>query len=133
MAETPDPVAAELAAIRERADAAARGPWELFENHGIDHADEGWSKVYVTGEFGQPVAVAYETGLLEPDDATENAAFIVAARSDVPRLLAAVEAVLRLTQRDDGNDRHPDRLLRVGEVREAISRDLLSEEGSGHG
>lgn len=70
----PDRVSAELAAIREREQAATPGPsW-------FDGAEAMWIEYW-------------------PNAA--DVAFIVAARSDVPRLLAVVEAV-RAIHRPDG-------------------------------
>jgi hypothetical protein len=57
-----------------------------------------------------------------------DAWFIATARNAFPRLLAAVEAVLKLTRDSAGNDRHRERVLTVGEVREAITRELTGKE-----
>ena len=79
-----DPLAAELAAIAERVSASGAGGWWTDPNDG--DADE----VTIWDGEGTPVAVARTASA--PGDAI--AAFITAARSGVPRLLKAVEAVL---------------------------------------
>jgi len=47
------------------------------------------------------------------------------------RLLSAVDAVLALTRDSTGNDRHRERVLTVGDVREAITRELTGGAGDG--
>jgi hypothetical protein len=107
---TPDPVAAYLAEVRERSAAAEPGPWHVEERHGRDYADEGWSQLTVhggahpshePGDFGVTkgtddvlVAECYFDVSNQSEAATENAAFIAEAHTDVPHLLAALEAVL---------------------------------------
>jgi hypothetical protein len=93
MADT-DPVAAELAAIREREQAATRGPWGTEEDN---------SRWQLSGDldtgFRPPLLIAapkYDPGYpaVYPSDA--DAAFIVHARTDLPRLLSAVDKALAL-------------------------------------
>ncbi|WP_353707626.1 hypothetical protein ABRQ22_17345 [Cellulosimicrobium sp. ES-005] len=73
-----------LAAVQQRADAAAGGPW--YEREGYVCRDA----VYSDGEeFVQGIA-AYPVG--------KSAEFIVAARTDVPRLVAALGAALDLAE-----------------------------------
>jgi hypothetical protein len=63
--------------MRERAEKAERGPWFTAEHHGRDIADEGWSDLRVTAAAdAPPVAIAYLTGITEPDLANENAVHI---------------------------------------------------------
>lgn len=66
---------AELAAIQARCDAATPGPWKLGYNRTSVLAPNGY---FIT---------EYDTA---DDGATEDAAFISAAREDVPKLLAAL-------------------------------------------
>jgi hypothetical protein len=87
-------LAAELAAIRERERAATRGPWE-----GEDDED-CWRLFGATGTGLHPLQILKApkrgTPYAEYWPREDDAKFIVAARSDVPSLLAAVEAVLKL-------------------------------------
>lgn len=101
---TDDRLTAELAAIKARADAATRGPWwfdeddEVFRLHGV-HA------IIPPVMDGFPEQVLNHQILKAPKQGTPyaeywpgeaDAAFIVAARADVPRLLAAVDALIEL-------------------------------------
>ena len=87
----PDLLAAELARMQAITDAATAGPWAVTEDHGRDIADEAWSDVRITGPGGEQIMLAYLTGILEPGSPSEDADpdFVIAARSFVPRLLAA--------------------------------------------
>lgn len=97
----PDLLAAELARMQAITDAATPVPWSITEKHGRDIADEAWSDVRITGPAGEQIMLAYLTGILEPGSPSEDADpdFVIAARSFVPRLLAAVGRVLALHQR----------------------------------
>jgi hypothetical protein len=68
----------------------------------------------------------------EGRNAWNDAAFIAAARADVPRLLAAVEKVLALAAKHEhGATRWEDPLpvpTWIPELREVISRELLGPE-----
>ena len=66
-----------LARIRAQADAATPGPWDVF----MDRIDHPGKSVF---------AVAYDVGC------DEDAEFIAAARTTVPALVAALEAVLKV-------------------------------------
>lgn len=99
-----DTAARFLAEVRQRIEAATAGPW-LLETDCDGEGDDNWTFPY---------------GIRMPDAHTEHkdgshhdwdylyselcemtmptAEFLVAARSDVPRLVAAVEAVLSLHQ-----------------------------------
>jgi hypothetical protein len=91
-----DRLAVELAAIRERERAATRGPWE-----GEDDED-CWRLFGATGTGLHPLQILkapkHGTPYAEYWPRKNDAEFIAHARSDVPRLLAAVEAVLELHQ-----------------------------------
>lgn len=93
---TDDTLAERLAAIREHLEAAPAGPYKVDERHGRDIADEGWSEIRVVGPDGSPLAATYITSIIEPDDADDVTGFLVAARTEMPLLVAAVEAVLEV-------------------------------------
>jgi hypothetical protein len=81
--ETPGRVAATLAAIRERTEAATAGPWAAHSHlrqYSIWH-----------DELDQPLAREVRTW--------DDAVFISVARTVMPRLLAAVEAALELADK----------------------------------
>lgn len=73
-----------LARIRKQADAATDGPWDY--QRGYDTPSE-WQDAHVLGADGESV-------VSEASD--ENAEFIAAARTNVPRLVVALQAVLNL-------------------------------------
>lgn len=133
-----DRLTAKLAVIGEVLEAAAAGPYKVDERHGRDIADEGWSEVRVTGPDGKPLAATFITNVLEPDGADDVTGFLVAAREHMPRLLAAVEAVLKLAtppadiSRDlDGNPEGPVvHMVESGSIRWVITRALLGEDDS---
>jgi hypothetical protein len=52
----------------------------------------------IIGPGAEQLAITFSSGLLEPDCADEVEAFIVTARTAFPRLLAALDAVLKLHQ-----------------------------------
>jgi len=81
----------ELAAMRARVDEATDGPWH---NRGDVIAHEAPAKP----NFGWPNTgdVAYLVNLCPAPALTVDAEFIAHARTDVPRLLDAVEAVLKV-------------------------------------
>jgi hypothetical protein len=98
MAET-DPAAAYLAALEATTAAATEGPWTTREHSGTDIADEAWADFRVTADGArEDVAIFYLTNLVEGDRPEENAAFIITARTAIPRLLAAVEAARTLAE-----------------------------------
>lgn len=101
-----DPLAAELVAIKGRTEAATPGPWWFDEDdrtwrlHGV-HA------IIPPFMEGMPEQVMNHQILKAPKQGTTyaeywpseaDAAFIVAARTDVPRLVAALEAALNYHQ-----------------------------------
>ena len=51
-----------------------------------------------------------------------------APSADFDRLVAAIEAVLELTRDSSGDDLYPSIDITVGEVREAITRELTKGE-----
>lgn len=88
-----------LAEIRAREQAATPGPWKDYVEHGFN----GW-KSYATGSYKlestSPEVAPYQVALVEGYSRGEpttrrqrklDAAFIAAARQDVPDLLAEVE------------------------------------------
>lgn len=78
----------ELAAIRERAEAATEGPWEHVERR----FDGGRVREHSVETHAHVIA----------DDLSLNSAeFIAHARTDVPRLVAALGSVLDLADRWD--------------------------------
>jgi len=89
-------VPALLAPIRERADKATDGPWTTTPYGPGDHSYDG---LWVTS-LDREVIADMTTDLGEDWEAETraNLAFIAAARTDVPRLLAALDAVLALHQ-----------------------------------
>lgn len=108
-----DELAAALERLRAIEQAADHGPWEVT---GIGDEDI-WSDS--KGGF-----------IAETVNSPGSAVFIVTARAAMPRLLAAVEAVLELTRDGDGDDLYPSIELTVGDVREAITRELTGKEAS---
>ena len=84
-----------LAEIRARAEAATDGPWEWAAHTTVD--GDKWSVFH--GESTSALA-------MNNDGWAPDAEFIAASRTDLPALLAAVEAVMalhkRLTFPDDG-------------------------------
>lgn len=72
----------DIAAIKARADKATAGPWELSP-HSIGKA--GW----ISGEHGSYTDIVITAGT---DRALTNADFIAHARTDIPALIAALEA-----------------------------------------
>ena len=85
-----------LAEIRARVEAATEGPWTPME---YDHnpGDQG-VPILGGGERGSMAAhlTAYTMTLSNVDQSEADAEFIAASRTDLPALLAAVEAVLEL-------------------------------------
>lgn len=91
-----------LARIRKQANAATEGPWEADPftwkpGHPVPPSE--WLGIEATG----PVKGEVARIRLNDDeaDADADAEFIAAARTDVPRLVAALDAVLDLADRLD--------------------------------
>jgi hypothetical protein len=117
-----DPAAAILAGWREAADSATPGPWWFDESdwcwrlHGV--AFKIPPQLFPDGEVMIPEQVVNKQILKAPKTGTPyaeywpdaaDAAFIVTARTAMPLLLAAVEAVLNLHARAE----KPSRTTRV--------------------
>lgn len=139
-----------LAPIRKREQSATPGPWETTERHGIGADDEGWSELTVKSPSGV-VAMTYWTDALETSSPEADGAFISNARADIPRLLAALYAALKLADDWDAAASNPLRITwndpaaneaasvsqslsvstrrrSAAALREAIARALLGEE-----
>lgn len=133
-----DRITAELAAIRERERAATRGPWRLEPNTG---AGRVWVQIGARPHEAdcEPLfRVRTLRPTFRPEDQQReyrqrgaDAAFIVAARSDIPRLLAAVEAALELASRwQQRSTTGYDTLAECAdELRRVVAGELLSKEG----
>lgn len=111
-----------LDAIQERADAATPGPW------GRDTATFPWGAVTenVVGPGGLWDVATCHGGDLPPDEgraqqARRDADFLARARTDIPRLLAAVRAVLNVIEWTD----RP--LISTAQVRDALTSALTGE------
>jgi hypothetical protein len=92
-----------ITAIEARADAATKGPWDYYDN-GFDggvvsnlhrpepseHRGSDFGGVHAGWRYDEMICGGEPCeGRMEPDD--PNAAFIAAARSDVPALCAALK------------------------------------------
>jgi hypothetical protein len=78
--------AADLEAIAARCGAASKGPWEVLEDRLVDTA---WLNA-ATPDDDKPIALFdYRSGT----ENKANAAFVAAARSDVPMLLQLVKSL----------------------------------------
>jgi hypothetical protein len=141
----PDRAAAELAAIREYAEAATKGPWWHDEDelmwrlHGVHAVIPAWPD----GLIGEQVmnhqilkAPKSGTPYAEYWPSEADGAFITRSRSDLPRLLAVVEKVLAAHHDSGGRCswcRNPDGQRALWPCGEhlTITRELLAE-GDGH-
>jgi hypothetical protein len=105
---TPDPVAARLAEIREREQAATAGPWWFDEDelmwrlHGV-HAviPEQMDGLIPEQVMNHQILKAPKSGTRYAEywPGAADAAFITNARTDVPALLAALETALAALSR----------------------------------
>ena len=134
-----DRLSAELAAIKARVAAATRGPW-WFDEDDLVWRLHGVYTIIPSFAEGVPEQVVNHQILKAPKQGTPyaeywpndaDAAFIVAARTDVPRLLALAEAVAALCRDTDGNWLDPSSELPVGEFQAAISDALLTGKAAG--
>ncbi|MDQ0735299.1 hypothetical protein [Arthrobacter agilis] len=83
-----------LDVIRARADAATEGPWEVEPGSvSADFLDFKPSSVFVGGGV-DPFGEANNDYVLSYNVTDEDAEFIAHARTDVPKLVSALEAVL---------------------------------------
>lgn len=111
--DTPDPAASALDGIRQLERAATRGPWKAEE--GDDH----WQLFGAVTVHMHPLqlikAPKHGTPYAEYWPSEADSAFIAAARADVPRLLKAVEAALKLADDWDAESDHLDDLAERGD------------------
>lgn len=124
-----DPLSATLAAIRERERKATKGPWKLRGRDPLVETAEVAAEGYVGARLPSVIASLYmSVGKHEREVA--NADFIAHARTDVPLLLAAIEAVLK--KADDWEGTRVERLVTRGYAAEcfraAITRELTGKE-----
>jgi len=120
-----------LAAVQQRADAATDGPWiQGYEADGellpdgtgsFDGRAPSTEVLHVITDEEDPGAYLLLDAATRPD-----AEFIAASRTDVPRLVAALTAVLDLMDQIEGEDEwyivHPE------DVRGAITTALTPKE-----
>src|SRR6185503_981502 len=90
---TGDAVRQLLAEIQQRADDATPAPWKAEYDGGLG---ERLDIVYVLGPHRELLAVTQTMENASEGTPFEDAAFIADARSSVPRLVAALTAVLDL-------------------------------------
>jgi hypothetical protein len=94
---TTDPVAARLAEIRGLTEGITAAPWESplpYEvTHGYEHKNGRHVAAWIANTDNGDQDISDE-------EAQANAAFIARSRTDVPALLAALEAVLALHRPD---------------------------------
>ncbi len=83
-----DLIAAELDAVREYERRATAGPWKAEREHLYDMDDAPFSLPSVTGPDGQEIFGG------SVDQPGADLRFAARARTDIPRLLAALDAVL---------------------------------------
>lgn len=122
----------ELARIRALAEGATEGPW-YWRNTGDPYLMGKWSQVVMAfermGMQGAQPSFRDEHGFLVPAgrvnlNAIPDAAFIADARTTVPRLVAALEAVLALAH--EWHARFSD-CDEADEIRAAITTALTTE------
>jgi hypothetical protein len=93
----------DLEAIRRRVDAATPGPWEHVDHgDGPDSTFMGCGQVITLGERVMGGDICAPSGDCYPRSGyrpLDDMAFIAAARSDVPDLLAEVERLTLLLRR----------------------------------
>jgi len=113
----------QLAAIRERADAATPGPWKVTWD-GENDPDGAWSAEWpwlIRQDIYPGKSVA---NLAEVEASTEDAEFIAASREDIPALLAHIDTLT--TERNALVDvimRHTDIcVFGGGHVRNGVAR-----------
>jgi hypothetical protein len=104
MPDDDNSLAAELAAIKDRAEQATAGPWwfdeddQVFRLHGVYKIIPSFAEGIPDQVLNHQILKAPKTGTpyaeYWPNKA--DAAFIVAARTDVPRLADALEKALEL-------------------------------------
>lgn len=102
---TEEITAEELAEIAARADAATAGPW--WAEYFLD--DLSWREGHhaVLAREGDPIRVSAPDWETPEEQTRADAEFIAAARTDIPRLIAALraataETVPEVTSEDQG-------------------------------
>lgn len=95
-----DKLSGALAEIRGRAAKATPGPWKVTVERGLDMDSDPWKMFSVEAPDGKLILGAHV------DDPAANSSFAAHAREDVPRLLAAVDEVLK--------PHHPGRIAVIG-------------------
>lgn len=92
-----------LRVIQERADAATDGPWVTFDTSSEDpDLNDGLPHILMP-EYMRAMASWNEIGYVSVDY-PDDAEFIAHSRTDVPRLVAALLAVLDLLDKADERD-----------------------------
>ena len=107
-----------LADWKAKTDAATEGPWEIHISPG-DHERPSALRAY-------RVTTADAVGLVARDALDDNALFMIAARTAMPKLLAAVEAIRALIAEHERIEFHNDTvpLNRISDLeREPTSED----------
>lgn len=117
-----DALSAELAAIRATTAAATEGPWRAEPNTG---AGRVWVQIGRSRHDADCEPLFRVRGGPSYEQREADAAFIVAARSGVPRLLTAVEAVLEMVAEWES----PFPGGKAAGVRAAIERELTGGGG----
>jgi hypothetical protein len=91
----------DVKAILARAEAATKGPWTAMPKPEPSFDDHGWRAVAVAGhQFTVAIPSERVLDLQGVKRHEANAAFIAAAREDVPALVAEVERLRGLLRRD---------------------------------
>lgn len=92
----PDNLTAILEGWRKTEQDAPPGPWKPGYRTWTEISDEQCAEARIIGPDDGQLAITFLSDVLEPDRAAEVEAFIVTARIAMPRLVAALEAVLKL-------------------------------------
>ena len=87
-----------LAQIQDRADKATDGPWKIETHYGMSQSRR--RQIVVPGWMTPIAVLGQENPYGDPD-----AVFIAHARTDVPRLVAAVQAFFGATREHRDRDR----------------------------
>ncbi len=82
----------QLAKIKERTDAATEGPWHLRNQSSLTGRNEYW---ILFEEFSSLASIRNGADDPEYTSVKGNAEFIAASRTDIPRLVAAIEYFTR--------------------------------------
>lgn len=86
-----DSITQALDEMQARCNAATEGPWEIY--------DDGWDISVCTAGDGTP-GITYVAEKLRQgrDEGESDARFVAASRTDMPKLIAALRAVLEVVQ-----------------------------------